>query len=336
MNKLFLALISFLLVFAFIACAPRTDEGFMPPINTDTGLISQQSEIGSAESTPEAQPSPEEDIVYQQETAPAPDWVPKNVEGGTPWMQDLTIASSADGFDFKNARLFIPHAGVGHLLLTRNDQLIATFQYFSYTNQSLFDRIAYTISHDFGQTWSPVRPVLIDVPTPGPTPVDPTLIQLDDGSFRLYFTYHQHGDLYPQLFSAKANAIDSVFQWEGKQLSSEQVTLDPAIVFYNGIWHHFTTTHGGPANGNLTNIHSTASDGLQFERQKDISIGMGFLGDVIAVEGGLRFYGDRSTAFSADGFNWEMEMENTGLGGDPGVVALPDGIYLAIYTSFEG
>ena len=278
----------------------------------------------------------EEDMVYQGETAPAPPWIPANVGGGTPWFDDLQIATSGDGLNFDNNRLFLPHAGVGNLLLTRNNILIASFQYFSYTNEELFDRIAYAVSEDFGRTWSPVRPMNIEVPDPGPHPVDPTLVQLSDGGFRLYFTFHQRGDEFPQLFSAQSDTIDGLFRWEGKQLSTEQLILDPAVIFFNNVWHHYTTSHEAPKNGIVNNVHSISSDGLNFVRQDDIAIEMSFLGNLVEVYGGLRFYGGQSSAFTTDGYHWEMEPGNRGLGGDPGVVALPDGSYLAVFTDVGG
>jgi len=277
-------------------------------------------------------PNNKEDIVFMEESSALPAWIPTVESGGTPWFQDLYITRSDDGIQFSGGQLFIPHAGVGHLMVTNGGTLIATFQYFSYQHKALFDRIAYVTSDDQGQSWSSVRLVKIDLPMPGPTAVDPTLMQLADGSLRLFFTYHAHGEAFPQLHTATADEIDGVFNWDGKALETEQVVLDPAVVYFDDIWHHYTTSHDEEAGGINNNVHSISKDGLRFEQVDDIPLAISFLGDVIPVDGGLRFYGDNAVAFSADGYTWEIEEQNISLGNDPGVVQLADGNFLAIYT----
>ncbi|MFH1547346.1 MAG: hypothetical protein ABIC57_02565 [bacterium] len=280
----------------------------------------------------------EEDMIHQEETLDYPSWIPQNTGGGAPWYDDLYYATSDDGMTFEEQGLFLPHSGVGHLLLTQEDELIATFQYFSYENEELFDKIAYSISGDYGITWSPVKLVNIGMPNvikggkQSPNAVDPTLIQLEDGSFRLYFTYEQPEDGFPQLYSATSDSIDGYFKWEGKQLTTEQIVLDPAVVFFDNMWHHYTTRHEDFGGETVRNVHSTSEDGLSFERQDDIEIGMSFLGDVIEVDGGLRFYGGQSSSFSEDGYTWTMDEGRRLEGADPGVAIMPDGTYIAIYT----
>lgn len=311
-------------------CQPGETES---PLKTADATIETMVPVaGDSIAQEPTAPVVEEDMVFQTETAPEPSWIPADAGGGTPWYDDLCIVSSSDGIHFEGDRLFLPHAGVGHLLLTRDHELIATFQYFSYTNRALFDKIAYTVSVDSGQSWSPVRPVDIELPMPGPNPVDPTLVELPDGSLRLYFTFHQHGDEYPQLFSAHSEEIGGRFEWEGKQLATEQLILDPAVVYFQETWHHYTTAHETAGDGLVHNVHSTSEDGLNFTRQEDIPLEMSFLGNALEVDGGLRFYGSHASAFSQDGFAWELEEETRGLGADPGVVLLPDGTYLGIYT----
>lgn len=281
----------------------------------------------------------EEDMIYQEETASVPEWIrndPMKKDDG-PWYEDLYIATSDDGLTFSNEQLFLPHAGVGHLLLTDDAVIIATFQYFSYRNEDLFDVIAYATSEDFGETWSSVKPITITGLPEGPNAVDPTLMQLEDGTFRLYFTYHQRGDQFPQLFSAYANSIEEPFENEGKQLETEEMVLDPAVIYFDNTWHHYTVKHEDGMMGSpddQVSVHSTSSTGLNFNRQEDIMLDFGMLGDVIQDNDGMRFYAGEKSAFSTDGYTWTMDPGTRGvMGADPGVAMLPDGSYIMIYTS---
>jgi hypothetical protein len=282
-----------------------------------------------------------EDVVYQEELASMPEWIRSGPNADTgPWNEDVYIAYSEDGLTFTGDKLFVPHAGVANLLLTSNGTLIAIMQYFSFTNEAYFDKIAYTISDDDGLTWSPLTAIkfegLRDPAKGSPNAVDPTLVQLEDGTFRLYFTFQNPGDGFPQLYSATADTIDGIFVVEGKQLTTDEIVLDPTVIYYNGIWHHYTTTQTPPQNGIFTNVHSTSTTGLDFTRQADITLPMSMLGGILEDNGVLRFYGcwnGIKSATSNDGFAWTMDTgTRVAQGADPGIAKLPDGSYLMIYT----
>ena len=280
----------------------------------------------------------EEDMIFKEETAEPPSWIKDdpNRENKGPWYQSLYIAVSQDGLNFTGEKMFLEHSGVANLILTSDDKLIATFQYFSYINEDMFDVIAYSVSGDYGNTWSSVKAVKIKGLDKGPNPVDPTLVELDDKTFRLYFTYHEHGSDYPQLFSAHGNSIESEFFSEGQQLITDEIVLDPAVVEFDGTWHHYTIKHGqqfGDTPGSPFNVHSISETGLDFKLVDDIEIDMGMLGDVIEDNNGLRFYNGSRSAFSTDGYNWTIDSGERVKGADPGVVKLPDGSYIMIYTN---
>ncbi len=282
--------------------------------------------------------SPQEDMIYKKETASLPSWVKndpmKSNEG--PWFESLYIAKSDDGLNFSGEKLFLEHSGVANLIMTKDKKLIATFQYFSYKNEEMFDVIAYATSDDFGKKWSPVRKIMIKDTGEGANPVDPTLVELDEGRFRLYFTFQQRGEKYPQLFSAIGDSMSSEFLSEGQQLSTDEIVLDPAVVYFKGKWHHYTIKQEenleSEPSPNPMGIHSTSKTGLNFKLEEEIDIGMRFLGDVIEDDGGLRFYNGMDSAFSNDGYNWTKDDGTRVDGADPGVVKLPDGTYLMIYT----
>lgn len=283
----------------------------------------------------------EEDMIFKTETATLPDWAEEVTEEGKdgPWAQDLYLSTSEDGIDFTGGKLFLEHAGVISLLFTKDKQLVAVFQYFSYVNKDLFDVIAYATSSDFGKNWSSIKKLQFEDLVKGANPCDPELVELKNGQLRLYFTHHPRGEKYPQLFSAISDSIDSSFLSEGVQLHTDEIILDPTVVYFNNVWHHYTLWHGTSfeyeEGVELTGIHSTSEDGLAFELQEEIDLNMQFLGDVIVDDGGLRFYSGQTSAFSNDGYEWELDDGIRVEGADPGIVKLPNGNYLMIYTKME-
>lgn len=272
----------------------------------------------------------EVDRVYKTDSLETPSWVPQGINH-PPWEGSIYLASSSDGLTFTDEKFFVQHAGVPNLLLTQENKVVATFQYFSYEDEDFFEVIGYTVSEDNGETWSKVRAIQLEERyNRGSKPVDPTLVQLEDGRFRLYYTYHEPGTPYAAMYSSSSTKLDGIFEDEGKQLEVEGMLLDPAVVYYNGVWHHYTINHDGP-----DTIHSTSEDGLGFIVQDSIESDYQFLGDAIENEGKLRFYGTGQgivVAESEDGYTFTKIKENAVDGADPGIVKLPEGGYLIVYT----
>ncbi len=261
-----------------------------------------------------------------------------------PWNGNLYFATSDDGLTFKKQKVFVEHAGVPNLLSTSDGTLIAVYQYFSYENTSMFNIVASSISEDNGETWSePTKVQFEDLPEPTVpllTPVDPTLVELADDSLRLYATYHAKDDKFARLASAHAEHISDPFVYEdGVRLAVDnQSLLDPAIIFFDGLWHHYAQYMMPSAQGTYDNYHSISVDGLMFELQDTIELDMMLLGNPLLVDEGIRFYGTGKggvvSAFSSDGYTWEMDVGARLNGGnDPGVVQLEDGTFLMVYTA---
>lgn len=264
-------------------------------------------------------------------------WIPKT---RGPWDGTLYELTSKDGLTFTGDRQLFKGAGVPNLLRLPSGELILTYQYFSAETESMFDVISYSTSADNGETWSDPKAVTFSgLPASAGTklkPMDPTLVRADDGSLRLFFTYHAKGTQNPALYSAVAadGNIASTFvvnptpalSVAGKNL------LDPAVVFFDGAWQHYTWQDGSD-----NNYHSTSVDGTVFTLQDDINLPMDFLGQVIPSGSGLRFYGTGKgevvSAYSADGNTWTMDSGSRAQGADPGVQQLADGTYIMVYTA---
>jgi hypothetical protein len=276
----------------------------------------------------------EADVVYKIDDTPRPSWMPldPNMQN-PPENGKIYLAKSEDGLTFTDEKMFVHRAGVPDILLTSDNRLIAVFQYFSFQYQELSGKIAYTVSDDFGETWSSVKRVLIQgLQTGGAVPVDPTLVELEDGSLRLYFTYHPPGQQYPGPHSAFSDSIDGTFVSEGLQLETDERILDPAVVYFNGMWHHYTIKQVMGAGGSSEGVHSVSEDGLNFVRQDNIDLDFNFLGGAIEDNGKLRFYSGMRSAISEDGYTWTIEEGQRVNGADPGITRLPDGSYIIVYV----
>jgi len=183
----------------------------------------------------------------------------------------------------------------------------------------------------------------VELPDPtgeGVKPVDPTIVELEDGRLRLYYTYHSSEDEFARMSSSVAESIDDDFVYEdGVRLSVDGIhLLDPAVIYFDGTWHHFAQQNGRAKDGYF-NYHSVSEDGLEFTREDDILLNTQMLGNPILANDGIRFYGSSDgkvlSAFSTDGYTWEMDKEaRIEGGGDPAVVKLPDGNFLMAYTAY--
>src|SRR4051794_17847824 len=106
-----------------------------------------------------------------------------------PWHRDLYVQESADGLRFGQARVFVERAGVPSLCRDRQGKLLAVFQWFPFDRREAFDKIAVMTSDDDGRTWAKPQPVQVrDLPPGHERPYDPTIVLLNDGRLRLYFT----------------------------------------------------------------------------------------------------------------------------------------------------
>ena len=266
-------------------------------------------------------------------------WIP-DTKG--PWDGSIYLATSTDGLTFTGRTLVLKAAGVPNLQRLPDGTLVLLYQYFSSTDQTMFDQIAYSTSSDSGKTWTdPAAVNITNLPTSidgKKKPMDPTLVQLTDGSLRLYFTYHVKGNQTAALYEATAadGKISSAFVSNSTpSLMVDKNLLDPSVASFNGVWHHYSWQMESDAN-----YHSTSTDGITFTLQSDVTLPMDFLGEVVPMNNGLRFYGTGKggvlSAFSSDGSTWTMDSgSRVTQGADPGVTQLADGSYVMIFTSMN-
>jgi hypothetical protein len=253
-----------------------------------------------------------------------------------PWDHDLYLFTSEDGLEFGDNRLFINRAGVPCLARDAKGRILALFQWFPFDRKDAFDQIAVMISNDHGATWSKPQPIEVaELPQNQFRPADPTVVAVEDGNVRLYFTSLTQKETDPATYSAiSADGVHYVFEPGRRFGVPGKAVLDCAVVQREKQWHYFAPVVGEQGKA----YHAVSQDGLHFKRGKDVSLpGLReWLGCAVPVEQGIRFYGSGKdgvwSARSADGGQWALEPGVRAWGNDPGVVRTKDGRWLMLVT----
>jgi hypothetical protein len=227
-----------------------------------------------------------------------------------PWNRDLVMARSTDGKRFEESKTFIERAGVPCLATDSRGRLVAVFQWFPFEKREAFDRIAMAVSEDAGKTWSEPRPIEFEgLPAEYERQFDPTLVSLEDGRFRLYFTSNP-GRTRTAIYSAiSRDATRFVFEPGERFGVPDEGVVDCSAAKLGETWHLFTPA---PRQAGVA-FHATSKDGLRFEKQADVTLPVegSWIGNLLNTGGGLRFFGSGRggvwSAQSADGVRWEME-----------------------------
>lgn len=272
-------------------------------------------------------------------TGPAPAQPPMGRQYG-PWDRDLEAYTSTDGRNFEYQRKWVERGGVPNLLQASEGRLFGVFQWFPMDRPEAFDQIAVIASfEDRGATWSDPEPIAIDgMPDTLHRAFDPTLVQLPDGRFRLYFASERAAEWGGRGDRAVFSAVsqDAIhFQFEpGQRFGFDDVeTYDPAVVYFQGRWHLFC-----PGFEEGAAHHAVSEDGLTFTTLEDIHVpGSGtWIGNALQAENKIHFYGSGREgvwmAVSLDGTDWRFAGPLRLFGGDPAVVLKKDGRYLAVVT----
>jgi hypothetical protein len=245
--------------------------------------------------------------------------------------------------------------GVASLARDSKGRLVTAYQWFPQNNPGSFDKVAIRTSTDEGRTWSGPHLVnVVGLPSGAMRPCDPTLVLLDDGRLRLYFTSHVPGGGHAATYSAVSPASDGqTFAFEDgvRFFDPEHDVLDCAVAKLGDAWHYFAPIDEPGEKGRRLAYHATSKDGLRFQRQPDVSVDQPagkdkrdqphhrWLGCALTADNGLRFFGSMDggtgvwTARSSNGSDWKLEGNPVNTGMDPAAVELRDGGVLIIATS---
>jgi hypothetical protein len=265
-----------------------------------------------------------------------------------PWNTRLMIATSNDGLTWtRTNRILSDQADVPDAI---SDARGWIFVYYVTWAEAVRNRIVVAVSPDNGVSWSYKRVNIANVPEGWAPQVDPDVMLLDNGNFRLYFTSDPDGagPTKPRTYSAiSSDGLNFTLEGGVRFAVEEQEVLDPTLLKVDEVWHYFA---GGVGEG--VNYHATSVDGLNFTRTSDVQIDRLMFANGIAVPGGYRFYcfdvespptHSIWSIFSTDGETWEVERKildvNVATGfesvfvRDPAVLRILDGTYMMFYTT---
>lgn len=266
---------------------------------------------------------------------------------GSPWDNVLVTRMLRRSMPLFSASPDLPYAGVPCMCRGPAGEIVQMFNYFP-GGEKTGDYIGRRRSFDDGQTWTAVERVTwSNGPDPDQmaTPADPSVVLLDDGTWRLYFTCHVGKDPYPLTWSA-TSADGLHFVWEeGKRMQlPAHGLLDPSVIFFKGEYHFFAPRPGMPDGS----IHATSLDGVNFKRLDDVVVewhtDTKFLGNPMVRDGELYFYGTLEpktswagvfAARSSDAINWTVVWSSSGALADPAAIETANGVLLVV-TSLRG
>lgn len=310
------------LAVAAVACSDRMNELSTGAAPVSTTIVVPDIARDSATTPGPVSPQP-----------PAPQ--PGPTDG--PWNHDLWVAYSGDGLSFGEASRFVERAGVPCVIRDSQGRLVAVFQWFPFDDADAFDQVAVAFSKDGGTTWSsPAKVTVAGMPANLMRPFDPTLVQLEDGRYRLYFTSNERvGGGRPAIYSAiSSDGLAYTFE-PGARFAPDAGTVDASVVRFEGAWHLFShTMEANTGQG----FHAVSSDGLSFAELPMVDAGGGrqWIGNAVVQGQALRYYGSGRdgvwSATSPDGSAWTLDAGTRLSGGDPSAVVMSNGEVMLVYV----
>ncbi len=279
-----------------------------------------------------------------------------------PWNRDLRIAPvrSLEPLVFGESRLFLERGGVPCVIRDSKipGRLIAVFQWFPMgeDQRSSFDQVALRLSVDDGRTWGEPVTLKISGLDSGrfQRPMDPSIIQLPDGRFRLFFTSSERGRGHfsqagdgpvglgmPGIYSAISTDLKTFTFEEGRRSERANTpVVDPTVVLHAGTYYllaHPELSQRSPYDIRQGYFASSV-DGYHFERRRNLGAASegDFIGNLLSHAGRLYFFGGGPRGIwsisSKEGREWSTPGGSNLQGGDPSVFADSAGRLWMVYV----
>lgn len=266
-----------------------------------------------------------------------------------PWDFDVLVYSVDTNGNHQQLSTF-ERAGVPTIGVMKDGRLIAAHQWFPEDDEENFDKIAVLFSDNNGRTWTnPEAMVFEGLDPEARYPFDPTLIVLEDGRVRLYFTYmigsRQFNEATPGISSAISDDGIHFVKEDGWRLQVEdKPVIDCSVCLFKNRWHLVSPFQ---TNNEPKAYHAVSKDGLEFKRERDLEFDGSFkwLGCMQVMNGKLMFFGSRHhgappspsdrgipVLTSTNSTRWRSAESVQVMGADPGVVELEDGTKVVLVT----
>ena len=263
---------------------------------------------------------------------------------GSPYWHDIRFITSKEENWNDGINVIFEHGSVPDAIVLNKDvgdfkagTLMTIFVYFE-KEESEIEEIGMLYSEDNGKTWSDIIILVIDG-AEGHVPVDPSIIQLEDGSLVLYyfdFSVMKNSKIKKYIFYGASSTDGLHFTVEQPIFSSEKIITDPDVIYFNDQWRMFYATPEDDARIHVT----TGTDHLNFGNE--VTTGIEGIPGTIIVDGELHLYGcgtvngaaGITTSTSTDGTTF-TDTKIVKMGDcDPAPVQLNDGSYGLIVKGF--
>jgi hypothetical protein len=208
-----------------------------------------------------------------------------------------------------------------------------------------FDQVALRISNDDGKTWGPPQTLKIqglDLQR-YQRPMDPAILQLPDGRFRLYFTSSdrmQPGPGRPWIYSAISSDLrEFIFEEGVRSDRADSPVVDASVVFHDGTF--FMVAHPERRVSPFDvrqGYFATSGDGVSFLRRRNLGVSFegDFIGNLFSSQGRLFFFGGGPRGIwsmsSKDGNEWTKPALSGLRGGDPSLFVDAAGKQWIVYV----
>jgi len=285
---------------------------------------------------------------YSQLTS---DFVPPN--GGAPTSPSespgffrLIGATSTDGVTFTSTgKIISDQANVPDVVMDARGRLYLYYTGWTVGNQQNVTAVA--LSDDKGKTWFFKYVKFTEMPNSAVKPVDPDIILLPDGTFRMYATAEISTGKPGIIYAESTDGITFVYKGVIASLVSGNL-IDSNTFLVGDTWHLYAISN------NSTHYHYTSKDGKTFAAAASVqftSSGSSYFvsNGYSTTDGRYRIFAaflpekHLRSLISSDGTNWTFESGNrfTFVGApleesylkDPAIVRLQDGTYFAAFVT---
>ena len=263
---------------------------------------------------------------------------------------NLVSATSKDGLTWvKNTAIVAPNANTPGALFDGQNMRV----YFCRKGG-----VFVSVSND-GIHWEEKSVRIAGLPE-GKIALDPEVVLLSDGRYRMYYYEHPQAEGIPlalqgDFVTASAISDDGVnFQREDGQRFAYERSMDPDVIQIGNDWYLFLSKDG------RTVVAVSRDGGMTFDFEEYLRVGDavsdGFISTTIEADGGYRMYFNKMSgrtrekpakiysAFSRDGVRWTADPGVRIEGGPPGsldehgagsmaVLKTSDGTYWMFYVS---